>query len=156
MASYTKKIPVPGKTAEQIYTAISTDIDRFLSKTPLGNYDLNRDEAKKEVVIFSTQENSSIKAPHFVMEVREQLAETFGEDMIEEGGLKITTTLDYELQQKAEKIGAAVGIGSETNFTNTIPISDLTLEGVARINIEKLEKRYKDGFSSSASINRQE
>jgi len=61
-----------------------------------------------------------------------------------------------ELQQKAEKIGAAVGIGSITNFTNTVPISDLTLEGVARINIEKLEKRYKDGFSSSASINRQE
>lgn len=61
-----------------------------------------------------------------------------------------------ELQQKAEKIGVAVGIGLETNFTSTIPISDLTLEGVARTNIEKLEKRYKDGFSSSASINRQE
>lgn len=61
-----------------------------------------------------------------------------------------------ELQQKAETIGAAVGIGSITNFTNTIPISDLTLEGVARINIEKLEKRYKGGFSSQASINRTE
>lgn len=42
------------------------------------------------------------------------------------------------------------------NVTNTIPTSDLTLEGVARINIEKLEKRYKDGFSSQASINRTE
>mgnify|MGYP000452752767 FL=1 len=42
------------------------------------------------------------------------------------------------------------------NLTNTIPASDLTLEGVARINIEKLEKRYKDGFSSQASINRAE
>lgn len=58
-----------------------------------------------------------------------------------------------ELQQKAENV---TGIGSLINFTNTVPISDLTLEGVARINIEKLEKRYKDGFSSSASINRQE
>jgi len=58
-----------------------------------------------------------------------------------------------ELQQKAEKV---TGIGSITNFTNTVPISDLTLEGVARINIEKLEKRYKDGFSSQASINRTE
>jgi len=58
-----------------------------------------------------------------------------------------------ELQQKAENV---TGIGSLINFTNTVPISDLTLEGVARINIEKLEKRYKDGFSSQASINRTE
>lgn len=42
------------------------------------------------------------------------------------------------------------------NVTNTISTSDLTLEGIARINIEKLEKRYKDGFSSQASINRAE
>lgn len=62
------------------------------------------EESKSKVVVFSTQENSSIKAPHFVMEVREQLAEAFGEDTIEEGGLKVITSLDYELQQKAEEI----------------------------------------------------
>ena len=61
-----------------------------------------------------------------------------------------------ELQQRAKNFGSPISSGSLISFTNTIPVSDLTLEGVARINIEKLEKRYKDGFSSQASINRTE
>lgn len=59
------------------------------------------------------------------------------------------------LKQLAEDRQAYAGMAA-LNVTNTIPVSDLTLEGVARINIEKLEKRYKDGFSSQASINRTE
>lgn len=59
------------------------------------------------------------------------------------------------LKKLAEDRQAYAGIAA-FNLTNTIPTSDLTLEGVARINIEKLEKRYKDGFSSQASINRTE
>ena len=59
------------------------------------------------------------------------------------------------LKKLAEDRQAYAGM-AVFNLTNTIPASDLTLEGVARINIEKLEKRYKDGFSSQASINRTE
>ncbi len=40
------------------------------------------------------------------MYVREQLIERFGEKMVEQGGLRVTTTLDYELQKKAEQIVA--------------------------------------------------
>lgn len=49
----------------------------------------------------------SIKAPHFVMHVRELLAEIYGERMVEQGGLTVTTTLDLELQEKAEQIVAS-------------------------------------------------
>ena len=59
------------------------------------------------------------------------------------------------LKKLAEDRQAYAGMAA-FNLTNTISASDLTLEGVARINIEKLEKRYKDGFSSQASINRTE
>ena len=45
----------------------------------------------------------NIKAPHFVFYVREKLAEQFGEDVLEQGGLKVQTTLDWNLQQIAEK-----------------------------------------------------
>ncbi len=45
-----------------------------------------------------------IKAPHFVMYIRQQLIEKFGEKMVEGGGLRVTTTLDYKLQEQAEKI----------------------------------------------------
>jgi len=48
----------------------------------------------------------SIKAPHFVMYVKEILTEKFGEALVEKGGLKITTTLDLELQERAQEIVA--------------------------------------------------
>lgn len=45
-----------------------------------------------------------LKAPHFVAYVREQLIEKFGDDVVETGGLTVTTTLDWELQQEAQEI----------------------------------------------------
>lgn len=45
-----------------------------------------------------------IKAPHFVMYVRSLLAEKYGEENVETGGLEVVTTLDYEIQKKAEEI----------------------------------------------------
>ncbi|MBI4022548.1 PBP1A family penicillin-binding protein [Candidatus Berkelbacteria bacterium] len=45
----------------------------------------------------------SIKAPHFVFYVREQLVELFGEQLVEEGGLRVTTSLDLPLQAEAEQ-----------------------------------------------------
>ena len=38
------------------------------------------------------------------MYVKDILASQFGEDMVEGGGLKVTTTLDLKLQEKAEAI----------------------------------------------------
>ncbi len=50
------------------------------------------------------QPRANIEAPHFVMYVRSLLAETYGEKTIEQGGLKIYTTIDWDLQKQAEKI----------------------------------------------------
>ncbi|MBU0576602.1 transglycosylase domain-containing protein [Patescibacteria group bacterium] len=47
---------------------------------------------------------SNIKAPHFVFYIRDQLEEMFGEDVVESGGLQVTTTLDLKLHEKAEEI----------------------------------------------------
>ena len=46
----------------------------------------------------------SIRAPHFVMYVREYLNEKYGEEFVERGGLRVITTLDWTLQEKAEQI----------------------------------------------------
>lgn len=51
-----------------------------------------------------SQRNEAIKAPHFVMYVREILAKQFGEQAIATGGLQVTTSLDYGIQQKVEDI----------------------------------------------------
>ena len=70
------------------------------------------EEAKKEDVVFAPQ-SAGIKAPHFVMMVLDYLTEKYGEDMIENGGLKVSTTLNFNLQQIAEK---TVKEGAESNF----------------------------------------
>jgi 1A family penicillin-binding protein len=48
--------------------------------------------------------DDSLKAPHFVAYVKEQLNERFGADVLEKGGYRIKTTLDLKLQETAQKI----------------------------------------------------
>ncbi len=60
-------------------------------------------QAKNEVVVFKTQEESGIKAPHFVMFVKDLLEKQYGKEVLEQGGLKVITTLDYKLQEMIEK-----------------------------------------------------
>ncbi len=61
-------------------------------------------KAKTEKVIFSKQENYGIKAPHFVMYILDKLEKEYGKDVVQEGGLKVITTLDWELQNQAEEV----------------------------------------------------
>lgn len=44
----------------------------------------------------------TIKAPHFVMKVKQELEEEYGEKLVQEGGLRVTTTLDYKMYQIAQ------------------------------------------------------
>lgn len=62
------------------------------------------EQAKKEKISFEKQEEFGIKAPHFVLYVREQLEKEYGREVVEEGGLKVITTLDWDLQKQAEVI----------------------------------------------------
>ncbi|MFB6225489.1 MAG: penicillin-binding transpeptidase domain-containing protein, partial [Candidatus Paceibacteria bacterium] len=48
--------------------------------------------------------NQDIKAPHFVFYVRNILSQKLGQKRLQKGGLRVTTTLDYELHQKAQEI----------------------------------------------------
>jgi membrane peptidoglycan carboxypeptidase len=61
-------------------------------------------QAKNEALVLSKSESKNIKAPHFVFYVQDYLIEKYGEDVVNEGGLKVITTLDYELQKKAEAL----------------------------------------------------
>lgn len=44
----------------------------------------------------------SIRAPHFVFFVRDQLVEQYGHALVERGGLRVTTTLDLALQDTVQ------------------------------------------------------
>lgn len=61
--------------------------------------------AKNETLTYRTGQNElGFKAPHFVLYVKQKLIEQFGDRLVEQGGLKVTTSLDYKLQSEAEKI----------------------------------------------------
>ena len=60
------------------------------------------EEARKDKVEFLPREPRGIKAPHFVEWIKEYLALKYGERAVQESGYKVITTLDYELQKKAE------------------------------------------------------
>ncbi|HUW24040.1 MAG TPA: PBP1A family penicillin-binding protein [Patescibacteria group bacterium] len=71
----------------------------------------------------------TLKAPHFVMYVKSLLEEKYGEKVVEQGGLRVTTSLDLDLQETAQGIvtmeiakvenlhitnGAAIVMGPQT------------------------------------------
>jgi len=56
-----------------------------------------------EKVTFATGD-AGLRAPHFVAYVKELLTDKFGEGTLEKGGLTVTTTLDWGLQEKAQDI----------------------------------------------------
>ncbi|MCX6795992.1 MAG: transglycosylase domain-containing protein, partial [Candidatus Falkowbacteria bacterium] len=65
-------------------------------------------DAKNTEVKFKTPSASMI-APHFVMHIKEILSDKYGEKMVEQGGLKITTTLDLYKQNIAEEAIKTIG-----------------------------------------------
>ena len=70
-------------------------------------------KAKSEVVIFAPEQPMHIAAPHFVFFIKDYLEKKYGLNALEEGGLKVITTLDYNLQKKAEEIALQKSLENE-------------------------------------------
>ena len=91
--------------------------------------------AKDEKVVFQQIKNS-IKAPHFVLYVQDYLAEKYGEQTLQEGGLKVYTTLDPKLQEIAEKAvadGAAKNISANGYNASLVAIDPKTGQILAMV-----------------------
>lgn len=63
--------------------------------------DEEAEKAKNEELKFSLPA-TTIKAPHFVFLVKELVVEKYGEDRVNLGGLRVTTTLDLDIQNYAQ------------------------------------------------------
>jgi len=59
--------------------------------------------AEAEKIVFS-QDTESIKAPDFVLYVKKYLDDKYGEDYLKQKGLRVYTTLNWDLQQYAEQV----------------------------------------------------
>ncbi len=91
-----------GKNKAKLDTRKNLVLSRMLDVKFISQEEYN--SAKNEVVNFLPQETGGIKAPHFVFFIKDYLEQKYGADVVANGGLKVTTTLNYDLQQKGEQI----------------------------------------------------
>jgi len=70
------------------------------------------EKTKEEKVTFAPP-HFTLRAPHFIMYVRELLYKKLGEEEVERGGFKVITTLDMRLQDLAEKLVNQYGDSNE-------------------------------------------
>lgn len=75
--------------------------------------------AYQEPLQFAPQE-VSLAAPHFAVYVRQQLEQMFGTEVVANGGLQVTTTLDLNYQRLAEQLARqhVASVGPEHNLNN--------------------------------------
>lgn len=100
-------------------------------KEMFNNHFISQEEytqALSEKVVFKPRENTaSIKAPHFVFFVIDELVKKYGEDAVRNSGWKVVTTLDYSIQQDAEALAKRYGEINERTFNannNAIVVMD--------------------------------
>jgi len=108
-AAYIAAVP----KAPTFYSPYGSNVDRLEGRK---NYIIGRmrslgyitqeeyTQALAEEVTFVVRQDKGIKAPHFVFYVIESLEEQYGPEMVERGGLKVITTLNWELQQELEQV----------------------------------------------------
>ncbi len=115
--------------------------------------------ALKEKVQFLSKDSRGIRAPHFVMYVRDYLVSKYGEDKVDSGGLKVITTLDYAMQQKAEDVIKKFSPSLATNFnasnTAMVAIDPKTGDILTMVGSRDYFDRFIDGNFNVSIAKRQ-
>ncbi len=90
------------------------------------------EEAKQVAILDTIKPESSqyegIKAPHFVLAVKEQLEEKYGISTVRQGGWTIKTTLDLRAQEAAERAVATGATLFHINRSDNIALASLDVE----------------------------
>ncbi len=73
-------------------------------------------EAKNTLVTWRPLSDSHAKALHFTEYIKQYIEEKYGAEALIGGGLKVTTTLDWELQKEAERIVAEQAAKNTTDW----------------------------------------
>ncbi len=70
----------------------------------LGFISQNQYDGALKTQLKFVEPTAAIKAPHFVMYLKSVLSQKYTQTLVTQGGLKITTTLDLDVQEVSEKI----------------------------------------------------
>lgn len=103
-----------GQNAKKLIVRKNLVLNKMLNKNFISKDEYN--SAMEETVSFYPQDRLGIKAPHFVMYIIKYLENKYGKKTVEEGGLKIITTLNYDFQQKAEEIVKKFSVENKQKF----------------------------------------
>lgn len=103
-----------GKNTERLEERKNLVLKEMLENNFISEEEYN--EALEEKINFLVRDDTGIRAPHFVMFVREQLEKKYGGRVLEEGGLKVVTTIDYGLQSMIEETAGPYGLENKKNF----------------------------------------
>ncbi len=74
------------------------------------------EKALKEKVALQLQEKFGIRSPHFVFFVKDYLENIIGKNSFDEGGYRVITTLDTNLQEQAEELVKKTALSNKENF----------------------------------------
>ncbi len=106
-----------GKNFDKLTQRKNFVLGRELTTKVITQEEYNK--AKSEIVTFVPQATTGIKAPHFVFFIKDYLEQKYGPNMVDNGGLKIITTLDYSLQQKGEQIVKEGALQNEKDWNGS-------------------------------------
>ena len=106
-----------GKNKDKLENRKNLVLSRMLELNFIANEEYEK--AKSEPATFVPQATTGIRAPHFVFFIKNYLEEKYGAEIVEKGGLKVTSTLDYSLQEKGEQIVKEGALKNEKDWDGT-------------------------------------
>ncbi len=116
-------------------------------------------EAKNEDVLASINPyKENINAPHFVMYIKEYLESKYGKQTIEQGGLRVITTLDWDKQmaaQQAVRDGAEKNVARKAANASLVAIDPKTGQILAMVGSKDYFNKSIDGQVNVAIRDRQ-
>ncbi|MEP7162547.1 MAG: PBP1A family penicillin-binding protein [Candidatus Moraniibacteriota bacterium] len=111
-----------GNGKNDLITRKNTILEKMHSLGSITQAEMEAAKSEKTLAKVTPLEHH-IVAPHFVFFVRERLEALYGKERLETEGLKIVTTIDLDLQKKAEDI---VTRGVQKNFARGASNAALT------------------------------
>lgn len=92
----------PYGSDKQAYVARAMAVLRRMREDGYIDKEAENQSVKELPEVKFQEQSASLKAPHFVFYVKDQLVKLLGEAVVEEGGYTVTTTLDSQLQDFAQ------------------------------------------------------
>ncbi len=115
--------------------------------------------ARAQDVLFRPREDGNGKALHFIQYIRAYLENKYGVEVVANGGLKVVTTLDWDLQQIAEKTIRENALKNEIDYNATnsglIAIDPKTGQLLSMVGSRDYSDKKIDGMFNITTAGRQ-